>query len=64
MLTLIVWFFFVPLILGAIAWLASVFIAVAKPTRPNRHSTRGAQEDKDLEFITKLITFDFFFFDW
>lgn len=23
-----------------------------------------SQEDEDLEFLTKLITFDFFFFDW
>ncbi|MFQ6116058.1 MAG: hypothetical protein ACE5NG_18510 [bacterium] len=64
MLTAIFWLIFILFILVVIVWLLSIFTAILKPTEPNTQETKLSQEDEDLEFITKMITFDFFFFDW
>ncbi len=64
MLTLIFWLFFVPLILVLFTWIASLFLNFVRPTKPGTPGRPKTREDEDLEFVTKMITFDFFFFDW
>lgn len=46
----------------SLVWLTSVLGGILRPG--DEGIEPKTEDDEDLDFITKMVTFDFFFFDW
>jgi flagellar basal body-associated protein FliL len=64
MMTIILGLLLVIVVLAVLMLVVSFLAAILKPHKTTEQRESLTQEDEDLEFITALITFDFFFFDW